>query len=243
MFKQLFCFFLILHILGDFYFQSGLLSARKQSGYKYIVLHNLLYFLISFLCIIPVWSIPVLISAGILVLLHFIVDSVLFLYTKSENIRQNAGIYTLDQFLHLLCVANVAILFVSHGYRFSLLPQIRNPISVMADPGILLGWAGLALTVSKPANIIIKELVSKYKPKENASEDPNRTGAFIGTLERIIILLLLSVGEYSAIGLVLTAKSIARYNKISEDKQFAEYYLLGTLLSTLYAIASYFVFM
>jgi hypothetical protein len=113
----------------------------------------------------------------------------------------------------------------------------------MADPGILLGWAGLALTVSKPANIIIKELVSKYKPKENATKDPNRTGAFIGTLERIIILLLLSVGEYSAIGLVLTAKSIARYNKISEDKQFAEYYLLGTLLSTLYAIASYFVFM
>ena len=115
MFKQLFCFFLILHILGDFYFQSGLLSARKQSGYKYIVLHNILCSLISFLCVIPVWSIPVLISAGILALLHFIVDNVLFLYAKLKNIRQNAGIYVLDQFLHLLCVANVAILFVSHG--------------------------------------------------------------------------------------------------------------------------------
>lgn len=32
----------------------------------------------------------------------------------------------------------------------------------------------------------------------------------------------------SAIGLVLTAKSIARYGRISKEKNFAEYYLLGT---------------
>lgn len=55
----------------------------------------------------------------------------------------------------------------------------------------------------------------------------------IGTFERIIILFFLSIQQYSSIGLVLTTKSIARYNKISEDQMFAEYYLLGTLLSTI----------
>ena len=42
------------------------------------------------------------------------------------------------------------------------------------------------------------------------------------------------------IGLVLTAKSIARYDRISKDKDFAEYYLLGTLLSTAIAIVAAF---
>lgn len=42
--------------------------------------------------------------------------------------------------------------------------------------------------------------------------------------------------DYSAVGLVLTAKSIARYDRISKEQEFAEYYLLGTLLSTIYAI-------
>lgn len=55
----------------------------------------------------------------------------------------------------------------------------------------------------------------------------------IGTIERIIMLFFLLIKQYSSVGLVLTAKSIARYNKISEDKEFAEYYLLGTLLSTI----------
>lgn len=35
----------------------------------------------------------------------------------------------------------------------------------------------------------------------------------------------------------MTAKSIARYDRISKDQEFAEYYLLGTLLSTICAIA------
>ena len=45
--------------------------------------------------------------------------------------------------------------------------------------------------------------------------------------------------QFSAIGLVLTAKSVARYNKIAEDKDFAEYYLLGTLLSTVLVIVMF----
>ena len=50
------------------------------------------------------------------------------------------------------------------------------------------------------------------------------------------MLIFLFIKQYSAVGLVLTAKSIARYDKISKDKDFAEYYLLGTLISTLVSI-------
>lgn len=50
------------------------------------------------------------------------------------------------------------------------------------------------------------------------------------------MLILLAVRQYSAAGLVLTAKSIARYDKISKESDFAEYYLIGTLLSLLSVI-------
>lgn len=53
------------------------------------------------------------------------------------------------------------------------------------------------------------------------------------------MLMFLSLGQYSAIGLVLTAKSIARYDRIAKDKDFAEYYLLGTLMSTLIVIVCF----
>ena len=52
----------------------------------------------------------------------------------------------------------------------------------------------------------------------------------------MIMVLFTSMNQYSAIGFVLTAKSIARYERISREQDFAEYYLLGTLLSTIVAI-------
>jgi hypothetical protein len=69
----------------------------------------------------------------------------------------------------------------------------------------------------------------------------SKAEGFIGLLERLIMLILLSINQYSAIGLVLTAKSIARYNKITENQEFAEYYLLGTLLSTVIVIGVYLI--
>ena len=63
----------------------------------------------------------------------------------------------------------------------------------------------------------------------------NAAGRYIGILERAIILTLVLKGLLSAVAFVLTAKSIARFNELKE-KDFAEYYLIGTLASMLIAI-------
>lgn len=47
------------------------------------------------------------------------------------------------------------------------------------------------------------------------------------------MLFFLMIKQYSSVDLMLTAKSTARYNKISKNQEFAEYYLLGTLLITI----------
>lgn len=104
-------------------------------------------------------------------------------------------------------------------------------------------WLLALLIIHKPANIAISKLLMIYKPEiknEEKNHDKN-AGRFIGTVERIIMLIFLFIGQYSAIGLVLMAKSIARYDKISKEKDFAEYYLLGTLISTAIVIVVSFI--
>ncbi|MCR4426640.1 MAG: hypothetical protein NUW23_10735 [Firmicutes bacterium] len=66
--------------------------------------------------------------------------------------------------------------------------------------------------------------------------DTLRAGRAIGTLERWIMATFIALGQYAAMGLVLTAKSIVRYSRIEHDPGFAEYYLLGTLYSMLIAL-------
>lgn len=93
----------------------------------------------------------------------------------------------------------------------------------------------MVLILHKPANILIQNLLGIYKPKteDKIIKADNKIGRRIGTMERLIMLAFLSVNQYTAMGFVLTAKSIARYDKITKDEKFAEYYLLGTLVSVL----------
>jgi hypothetical protein len=64
-----------------------------------------------------------------------------------------------------------------------------------------------------------------------------RVGRMIGILERILIIGLALGGQFGAIGFVLTAKSIARFEEL-KDRTFAEYYLVGTLMSALVALGT-----
>jgi Protein of unknown function (DUF3307) len=64
---------------------------------------------------------------------------------------------------------------------------------------------------------------------------PAQVGATIGVLERLLIVTLMLAGAEAAIGFVIAAKTIARF-RLLDDRDFAEYYLLGTLASVSVAI-------
>lgn len=59
-------------------------------------------------------------------------------------------------------------------------------------------------------------------------------GRYIGWLERALLYALVLAGAADAAALVLAGKSIARFPSFSQER-FAEYYLIGTLLSLLVA--------
>jgi hypothetical protein len=60
-------------------------------------------------------------------------------------------------------------------------------------------------------------------------------GLYIGWLERFLVITAIMVQSPATVGLILTAKSIARYPEFKSER-FAEYFLIGTLLSISLAI-------
>lgn len=116
-----------------------------------------------------------------------------------------------------------------------------------------LRWLLMVLLLGKPANLVIRELNDKDNIRQPQAPTPvpvldtprreaeyQHAGSRIGTLERYLIAIMILLGQYAAIGLIFTAKSITRYDRISKDPSFAEYYLVGTLMSTLIAILTVF---
>lgn len=245
MFKTYLLIFLLGHILGDFYVQTRKMSEKKEKEQKWVFIHGASYYLTICFTVLPFQSSRILILVTAAALLHLIIDFGKHHYCarlkKNETYTpiKERNIFFIDQFLHLICIIAIA-------YSFA----IKIPI-LETWPGIdlffatidiskmtVLSWALAMLTLHKPANIMIQKLLTIYKPKKHKTgKKDNSAGRFIGTIERMIMLIFLAFGQYSAIGLVLSAKSIARYDRISKDQDFAEYYLLGTLISTLIVIS------
>ncbi|HEY7133346.1 MAG TPA: DUF3307 domain-containing protein [Candidatus Limnocylindrales bacterium] len=72
-------------------------------------------------------------------------------------------------------------------------------------------------------------------PGAHPQSQTARVGATIGILERILIVVFVLTGSQAAIGFVVAAKTLARF-RLLDDRDFAEYYLLGTLASVSVAI-------
>ena len=100
-----------------------------------------------------------------------------------------------------------------------------------------------------PVGILIRTSLSKILSKEQAdavnTAGLEKAGRYIGYLERILIITFILVDQWIAIGFLVTAKSIFRFEESRTGK--AEYFLLGTLFSftcgILLGILAKFIFM
>jgi hypothetical protein len=257
MFKNIFIIFLLAHILGDFYFQSNKLAENKKSEISAVFKHAAIYAAVTIAVMLPImlmlrekiWS--VVLATLVVAASHALIDCSKYFMVKRCNPKkeQRKYVYISDQSFHLVIIAVVSYFVAVRVEMFPIplwISEVFDNIGVL--PKQLFLWIFAVLFIHKPINITVKQILDSYKPMEQPTKsdnavNSNNAGAFIGTLERLLILLFLSLNQYAAIALVLTAKSIARYDKIAHDPAFAEYYLLGTLLSTATAIITYILFL
>ena len=237
-YKGILMVLLFAHILSDFYFQTESMAEKKENSFKYIVIHSIVYGLITLIVVKLICRNFQNKYLWVVIISHFIIDAVKFFLKKNRVIKKHQKYtFIIDQAMHIAILMIVSYFMIKsdNSYRYNVMIQDILNIMGISIQSIIIFLIQILL-VHKPANIFIVNIMRSYKPidKENDSnESTKKAGRVIGTLERIIMLFFLLIKQYSSVGLVLTAKSIARYNKISEDKEFAEYYLLGTLLSTI----------
>ena len=60
-------------------------------------------------------------------------------------------------------------------------------------------------------------------------------GKYIGNLERLLVLVVVLLGSYETIGFIIAGKGLIRAKEF-EERDFAEYFLIGTLTSIFIAI-------
>jgi len=102
------------------------------------------------------------------------------------------------------------------GYAFL---QILSIAVVLV---LLWNWATL-FTVSVLGLVRPEQIEEEIRPMIGAGE-------VIGILERYVTFVLILVGGFAAVGFVVAAKAAARYPQFKK-REFAEYFLVGTLCS------------
>ncbi|MGP6138629.1 DUF3307 domain-containing protein [Jeotgalibaca sp. A127] len=247
--------FLIAHFLGDFQLQSEQLAETKKTSFKSLFKHISIH---AGLIAIIVFIVPKYWKAGLIIILaHLLIDMV----KKHLPVANEKVVFILDQLMHLAVILTVNSIFnldliatpawlrVPTLQWVLLIIVITKPINTTFK--IL--FSNYQPETTKQSELKIEEgfsaeieesAIGKWlvKGQMHHSETPTTirgAGANIGTLERVLAALLLSVNQYAALGIIFTAKSITRYDKISKDPVFAEYYLIGTLFSILAVILCY----
>ena len=171
---------------------------------------------------------------------HFVIDAVKIriqkkrFYTEKREFRR----FVIDQFFHItiLVVASFFIpprnfigQFASEIYYAYFYTYLRANIFTVA---VIITAYALCL---QPSGVLIKKIFLRLGYQNFDNEEENMSGFLIGVLERICILTLAILSQFTAISFVIAAKSLARI-KLLEDKDFAEKYLVGTLLSVVIAL-------
>ena len=227
------------HLLADFVFQTRrLVDAKLRGRPSAYLLHGLIHYLSTILLVgffIPgsIVALSTHLVIASLALVHLLIDSAKVQLEARRVIRGGAGSYVADQIVHFMTVLLAAWL-LSPGMPFKALAapfQATRSLGnkFLAVPVIYLGviFGGGYLI-----RFLTRSLTESVKEEEfqKAGEQLQNAGLYIGWLERFLILTALLLQSPAAVGLILAAKTITRYPEF-KSARFAEYVLIGTLLS------------
>jgi len=214
---------LLAHLLADFVFQTSNMVKNKKFVSWPMLTHVFIVFALT-----TILTGGNLYMAGVISILHWIIDGL-----KVEALKRRAwnetALFITDQLLHIIVIVIVWCFFahvwgqltitlftVFTSYRYSL---------------ILLGYT----IVTTPVGYLIKQAIQGLNITN--AENVQTGGKWIGIFERIIIFTLVLLGQYTAIGFLITGKSILRYAGDDEHLK-SEYVLVGTMMSYAAAILS-----
>jgi hypothetical protein len=224
------------HLLTDFPFQTRHQVAQKKQGkLRGYLTHGLIHYfsiivLLAFFVPGSARSPRIYFVILLLTVVHLLID---FCKVRLSAAGDGPWAYVGDQVVHFFTVLFAAwwISPASQPSEFSAILQsvrdVHNGTLLVPVVYVLVIFGG---------GYLIRFLTRSLA--EGAQKDPHKrpgdqlqnAGLYIGWLERFLVVTAILLQSPATVGLILTAKSIARYPEFKSES-FAEYFLIGTLLS------------
>jgi hypothetical protein len=224
-------------MVGDFVLQTRGMVERKAESSR-LALH-----VASVVAAQAFFLLPFLAPPGLLVLLglgglHAITDRTKVALQRRRE--ASLALFVSDQMAHLVVL--LGAWFLLRGSDGGWLGTPSEPVARRLTSAAVLvaayAWIG------NGAAAVVAGLLRRFPlPLMAVAEDTEAIGRrvacgrMIGILERMLALTLVLLGQWGGLGLIMAAKSIARFRDL-EQREFGEYYLIGTLASLVLAVAT-----
>ena len=219
------------HVLADFTMQSDRMVQNKRDPLV-LLAHVAIVAAVSWAALgFAPRPVPILVIA----LSHYAID-----WIKLRHGGPGFTAFAADQAAHLAMIGLAATLSPdawSAGLWGLALPGAAEwhmplPAAMTLAAGLLAAvWAG---------GYAVQALMHGLKYPLDPAEDESlpRGGQLIGRLERLMIFMLVLAGQAGAIGFLIAAKSVLRFNELARDRELriGEYVIIGTLASFAWGI-------
>lgn len=223
-FLQLLC----AHIVADFYLQSYKMCICKmqlptgkgwicQIGHAFV--HGLLAYI--FVSDWTNWFLPLTVFVSHL-MIDILKDICLSkIQYQSSDIKSNweCVLFFIDQALHVLVIW-ILLKYVNMAENITMFNILDTKIML---------YIVAYLIALKPTSILIGKFTQRWQTVLSDSKGLHDAGMWIGYAERVLALTFMLLGTYEALGFLIAAKSLLRFQET--DTKRTEYVLIGTLLS------------
>ncbi|MCB9883343.1 MAG: DUF3307 domain-containing protein [Planctomycetes bacterium] len=230
------------HCLGDFVFQTRAMVLGKQDATRRtraLLAHGLQHTVVLAACTLPFFfdgiAVALLILNGAL---HVLIDRAKVALDQRWP-RRSAAWFLLDQLAHLaLLLALFQVWPLETGFAAT-----RTDAWLRAAMQTALVIAALAFNVHGAhalVHIARERLGLRSLPLMRSDEtllEVPSIAEFVSIVERLTIVIFALLGAWVPIALLILAGSVVRFRAF-DDREFAEFHLVGTWLGTLTAIAS-----
>ncbi|MHA7874023.1 DUF3307 domain-containing protein [Roseivivax sp.] len=203
------------HVVADFVIQTNWMAANKARP-GVLVLHSALVLLTAQAATGQIAA-PALLA---LAAAHLVID------VAKSRAGPGLGPFLWDQAAHLASLLAVA------AYA----PDLWQTGLWAGEPRLptLMLFVAGGIYAIRVGGFAVGALVSGWDTSDLPDSLPG-AGAIIGQLERAMIYILVLIGEPAAIGFLIAAKSILRFDA-ARDNRTAEYVITGTLASFAWAL-------
>ena len=223
------------HLLGDFLFQPSRMVEDKGWGSRLYLPHGFIHLILLMFSIALFTGLNWLTTPGfwiaalLYIALHLGIDWARLRLQGTRSRMGSASVFVVDQAVHLCTILMLAWFLARPSWS-----MVKSQLSWSPATGErVLEAAVIYVAVIFAGGYFIRYLTrglaAEVERAGETQEQIRNAGMYIGWLERFLVVTAILVQSPSMVGLILTGKSIARFPKLREH--FAEYYLIGTLLS------------